>query len=155
MDSIRFLLVTFFGSGLAPFASGTFGSAAAVLVAAGVHYLWGWNPWWLAAGAVVAGVINVACGAWIEKRWGKDPGEVVIDEVAGQWIALMAPIAGAKPLWGYTAAFFLFRIFDILKPLGARRLEALPRGWGVLLDDVLSGIYVALILWGAGTWLPL
>ena len=109
-----------------------------MLVAAGVHYFWGWNPWWLAAGAVVAGVINVACGAWIEKRWGKDPGEVVIDEVAGQWIALMAPIAGAKPLWGYTAAFFLFRIFDILKPLGARRLEALPRGWGVLLDDVLS-----------------
>ncbi len=150
LNSIRFLLVTFFGSGLAPIASGTFGSLAALLVAAGVHYVWGWNPWVLGAMALGAGVINVACGKWIEARWGKDPGEVVIDEAAGQWIALMAPICAREPWLAYTAAFFLFRIFDILKPLGARRLEALPRGWGILLDDVLSGIYVALLLWGVG-----
>ena len=73
---------------------------------------------------------------------------MVVDEVIGQWIAL----AGARTLrWEtYLAAFLLFRLFDIWKPLPARQLEALPGGWGINADDVMAGIYAALVLFLAG-----
>ena len=78
----------------------------------------------------------------------KDPGLVVVDEVIGQWIAL----AGARTLtWEtYLAAFVLFRLFDIWKPPPVRQLEALPGGWGINADDVMAGIYAALVLRLAG-----
>jgi phosphatidylglycerophosphatase A len=75
---------------------------------------------------------------------------VVIDEVAGQWFALsVLPWLPETAVEGWTPwllAFFLFRFFDVLKPLGIRRLESLPRGWGVLLDDVAAGLVVVPIL---------
>ena len=83
------------------------------------------------------------------------PGAVVIDEFAGQWIALSVPLR-AEPggeLVVYTAGFILFRVLDIAKPLGARRLEKLPDGWGVLMDDVLSGVYVAVVLAVVGVFM--
>jgi phosphatidylglycerophosphatase A len=78
----------------------------------------------------------------------KDPGIVVVDEVIGQWIAL----AGARTLnWEtYLAGFLLFRLFDIWKPPPVRQLEALPGGLGINADDVMAGIYAALVLWLAG-----
>ncbi len=78
----------------------------------------------------------------------KDPQIVVVDEVLGQWISL----AGARTLnWkSYLAAFALFRLFDIWKPPPVRQLEALPGGLGINLDDVMAGVYAALVLFAAG-----
>jgi len=82
----------------------------------------------------------------------KDPGRVVVDEVAGQLIALLpVPLMSSGWLYWLIPAFLLFRFFDIVKPYPARKLEALHGGWGIMLDDVVAGIYaalgVALIRW--------
>lgn len=146
--SVPLLAVTFFGSGLFPFAPGTVGSAAAtaVVVALDRAELLSWGL--LLGMAIAASAINVALGPWIERAFGrKDPGAVVIDECAGQWLTFL-PLAFVDPvpLWAFPAGFLLFRVFDITKPLGAKRLERLPHGWGVLMDDVLCGVYSAAIL---------
>ena len=88
-----------------------------------------------------AGISAIASGR-------KDPQFVVVDEVLGQWITL----CGAATLnWkSYLLALALFRLFDILKPAPVRQLEALPDGWGINLDDVMAGIYGALVLSVAG-----
>jgi len=86
-------------------------------------------------------------GVWsssvMEQFWGKDPSKVVIDEVAGMCVSLVFLPVNVKYL---LAAFILFRFFDIVKPLYIRKTEALPRGWGIMLDDVLAGIYTNILL---------
>jgi phosphatidylglycerophosphatase A len=78
----------------------------------------------------------------------KDPGFVVIDEVAGQWIALL----GSPADWKHALiALLLFRIFDITKPFPARQLESLPEGWGIVFDDVAAGLYA----WGVASLIRL
>ena len=82
----------------------------------------------------------------VEALWGKDSYRVVIDEVAGMWVGmLLIPITGPRLL----AGLVLFRFFDIVKPLFIRRMEALPGGVGVMMDDVLAGIYTNLLLHAA------
>ena len=88
-----------------------------------------------------AGVVARASGI-------EDPGFVVVDEVLGQWIAL-AGLARWGAI-GVSAAFLLFRLFDIWKPPPVRQLEALPGGLGIILDDVMAGVYAALVLFLAG-----
>lgn len=146
-DRLAVLAVTFGGSGFSPVAPGTAGSAAATLVIVALAWS-GHATWWLLVLlALAASVINVALGAWIERYFGrKDPGQVVIDECAGQWLTLIPTTLWPAPWWAFLVGFVLFRVFDIAKPLGARRLEKFPRGWGVLLDDVLCGIYAGAIL---------
>lgn len=149
MSSLSSLLATFFGIGRIPFASGTFASAAAlpfgVLLAMG-----GWPA--LAIAVVVAiGVGIWACGKHAAKLGAVDPSECVLDEVAGQWIALI-PVAvfGRPDEWQlYVIGFFLFRLFDVAKfwPLSAA--EELPGGFGVMADDVLAGLIAAALLWVA------
>lgn len=80
-----------------------------------------------------------------------DPDPVVFDELVGQWITLLA---APHTVVGFGVAFFLFRFFDIFKLLGANQLQKLPSGWGVMLDDVLAGIYAALVLYGLNSWRP-
>ena len=147
-------VLTFFGSGLFPVAPGTAGSLAALVVG------WGaWNicdpsfqPYLFPLLGILASAGCVICGERIEALFGKkDPGAVVIDEAAGQWLALsalpwLAP-GSVDQIWPWAAAFVGFRILDVLKPFGIRRLESLPRGWGVLLDDVAAGLVVAPLLW--------
>ncbi|MBC3540989.1 phosphatidylglycerophosphatase A [Rufibacter sediminis] len=92
-------------------------------------------------------VLLTALGVWsaneVEPLWGKDDKKVVIDEVAGMCISLLfIPVTVPYLL----AALVLFRFFDIVKPLGIRKTERLPGGWGVMLDDVLSGIYANVLL---------
>ena len=91
-------------------------------------------------------------GVWsasvLEKDLGPDPPQVVVDEVVGYWIAMFAlPRSWALAI----AGFFLFRIFDIVKPFPVRRAERLRSGWGIMTDDVLAGVYtnvlLQLILW--------
>ena len=149
MNSLSSLLATFFGIGRIPFASGTFASAAAlpfgVLLA-----MRGWPA--IVAGAVVATIVGIwACGEHAAKLGVSDPSECVLDEVAGQWIALIPIALYARPFdWLlYVIAFLLFRLFDVLKfwPLSAA--EDLPGGLGVMADDVLAGLIAAAVLWVA------
>jgi phosphatidylglycerophosphatase A len=81
----------------------------------------------------------------------KDPGRVVIDEIAGQMVALLFIRPTALVL---LAAFFLFRVMDVLKPWPARRLEDLPGGSGIMADDLMAGLYANLILHGLALWRP-
>lgn len=94
-------------------------------------------------------VITIA-GVWsssvMEKVWGKDPSKVVIDEVAGMCISLIWLPVNVKCL---LCALVLFRFFDIIKPLYIRKMESLPSGWGIMLDDVLGGIYANILLQAA------
>jgi phosphatidylglycerophosphatase A len=86
-------------------------------------------------------------GIWssnvVSKIWGKDPARVVIDEVAGMCISLLFVPVTVKYV---IAALILFRFFDIVKPLYIKKIEKLPGGWGIMLDDVLAGIYANVLL---------
>ncbi|HLK70109.1 MAG TPA: phosphatidylglycerophosphatase A [Bryobacteraceae bacterium] len=148
---VRFakLIATWFGCGYSPFAPGTAGSAAAIAIAVGLHETAG-LPWWSfpVLAALLFGPGVWAAGITADAVQRKDPSIVVVDEVIGQWIAL----GGARVLnWkSYLFAFVLFRLFDIWKPPPVRQLEALPGGVGINADDVMAGIYAALILFVAG-----
>lgn len=128
-----------FGTGYAPVAAGTVASVAAVVSGAGLMAM---SPWLLALAAVLA-----TCGGYLAIKLGSvegDPGWVVIDEFAGQWITMLALSRASIP--GLLAAFILFRFFDITK-LG-------PVGWadrqhgafGIMADDVIAGFIAAAIL---------
>src|SRR5207302_2884994 len=130
-----------------PAAPGTAESLAAILIPIALRNPLA--PWHFAILAVLLfGPAVWAADVTARTLKRKDPGLVVIDEVIGQWIAL----AGARTLNGksYLAAFALFRLFDIWKPPPVRQLEALPGGLGINADDVMAGLYGALVLWLAG-----
>jgi len=143
------ILATWFGCGYLSKGPGTAGSLGGLAVAYVLHLLFGWPAW---AYAVLAAVFVApavwAAGAVASAAGSKDPQIVVIDEVLGQWLTL----AGAASLsWGvWLAAFVLFRLFDIWKPAPVRRLERLPGGVGIVADDLMAGIYGALVLRAAG-----
>jgi phosphatidylglycerophosphatase A len=143
------LLATWFGCGLSPVAPGTAGSLAAVAIAVPLHLVYGFGPLAFLLMAVVLFFPGVWSAGVIEKREGKeDPGKVVVDEVIGQWITL----AGAVTLnWKtFLLAFLVFRLLDIWKPPPARQSEHLPGGWGIVTDDVISGVYSALAIFVLG-----
>jgi phosphatidylglycerophosphatase A len=142
-------LATWFGCGYSPFAPGTAGSAAAVVLAILLHEYAGLSPLHFALLAALLFYPAVWAATLTAEAVGrKDPSIVVVDEVIGQWITL----AGARSLgWKtYLAAFALFRLFDIWKPPPVRQLEALPRGLGINADDAMAGVYGALVLFLAG-----
>lgn len=92
---------------------------------------------------VLITILGVWVGNIVEKDWGKDSSRVVIDEVAGVGLTLI----GCPVKWYYVLiGFILFRFFDIVKPLGVREMEQLPKGWGVMADDVLAGLYGLIVL---------
>jgi phosphatidylglycerophosphatase A len=151
MKANRFAIVlaTWFGCGYSPFAPGTAGSAAAIGIAIVLREYAGFSALHfalLAAALFYPAVWAATITAGAVGR--KDPSIVVVDEVIGQWISL----AGARVFgWKtYLAAFALFRLFDIWKPVPVRQLEALPRGLGINADDAMAGIYAALVLSLAG-----
>lgn len=141
-----FLTATFFGIGTLGPGPGTWGSAAAVLIWWGIAY--GIAPHnqatVLAMLAVAAIVVGIPAATRVARAAGKeDPGFVVIDEVAGQWITLLfAPVTWKTLL----AGFILFRGFDILKPPPVRQLERFPEGTGIVIDDVGAGIYAFIVM---------
>ena len=136
------LLATFFGAGRMKPGPGTYGSLAAVLLWFGAAHLFHPDRLALALATVVAALlitlIGIPASTIVARESGRqDPGFVVIDEVAAQWIALIA----MRPDWQHAAlALVLFRLFDIWKPWPIRRLEALPAGTGIMLDDVAAGL---------------
>lgn len=136
-DRLALLLSTVMGVGFLPRAPGTFGTLAACPF-----------PWFMAGGSVFlrAGVLCVlaAVAVWAGGRYSglvgrEDPPEVVLDEVVGFLAAaLWVPLTW----WGISVCFFLFRIFDILKPFPIKSMErTLPGGWGIVADDVAAGLY--------------
>ena len=136
---------TWFGCGYSPHAPGTVGSAAALGIAILIEHFAGWTPPSFAALAIIVSVPAIwAAGETARHAGIKDPQFVVVDEVVGQWLAL----AGGRTLtWkSYLAAFLLFRLFDIWKPFPVRQLESLPGGVGIVADDLMAGVYAALVL---------
>jgi phosphatidylglycerophosphatase A len=138
---------TFFGAGLLKPGPGTYGSIAAVLLWFGAAHLLHPAPIALAIGtaigALAATLIGIPAATIVARESGReDPGHVVIDEVAGQLIALIAIPAD----WRHAViSLLLFRIFDILKPPPIRQLERLPGGTGIMLDDVAAGLFALLL----------
>jgi phosphatidylglycerophosphatase A len=121
------------------------GTIAAAVTCGIIWLLWamGVSPHLFLAGCLVVTLIGVYVGNQVEPYWGKDSSRVVIDEVAGMWIAVLF-IPPSLPL--LIAGFILFRFFDIVKPLYIRRMENFKGGWGVMLDDVLAGVYANILL---------
>jgi phosphatidylglycerophosphatase A len=138
---------TFFGAGLLKPGPGTYGSIAAVLLWFGAAHILHPAPMALAVGtaivALAATLIGIPAATIVARESGReDPGHVVIDEVAGQLIALIAIPAD----WRHAAvSLLLFRIFDIFKPPPIRQLERLPGGTGIMLDDVAAGLFALLL----------
>ena len=143
---VSWLIATFFGVGYLRPGPGTYASVAAAL-------LW-WSasrfvpPAWLtavgAATALAVTLLGIHPSTVVVRESGtKDPGFVVIDEVAGQMISLI----GVPLHWKYLlASLILFRVFDIVKPFPLRYLETLPEGTGIMMDDVGAGLYALALL---------
>jgi len=142
---IRILLATWFGSGYFTKAPGTIGSLMALPFGALIADQFGMIGLMIATAALT--VVGVwAANGYIEQSGEKDPSPVVIDEVAGMWLALM-PIAMTQTWQGVLVAFILFRIFDILKPWPISWADkSVPGGLGVMLDDIIAGVAAAVCL---------
>ncbi|HVW07695.1 MAG TPA: phosphatidylglycerophosphatase A [Bryobacteraceae bacterium] len=144
-----FWFATWFGCGLAPKAPGTFGSLGALIVAWPLIFHHGWQPLWFGGLAIAILYPAIQSATSVSAALGrKDPQIVVVDEVVGQWLTL-AGATRLNPL-SLLYAFILFRLFDIWKPPPVRRLEQLPAGTGIVLDDAMAGIYGAVILYVLG-----
>lgn len=147
MKIIYKLIATALGAGYSPFAPGTAGAVVGCLA------LWIFEKYNLISTTdtpilfigliVITTILGIVTTDKLEVEWGKDPSKVVIDEVIGLWITMMfVPFT----FLNIFLAFILFRFFDIAKPLGIRKLEALKGGVGVMADDILAGIYSNILL---------
>jgi phosphatidylglycerophosphatase A len=148
------LLLTGLGTGYLPIAPGTWGSAGACAVFLAVAFAAGGRQVCVTGTMLsLAAAATLLCGLLggkAEADFGeKDPGQVTLDEWAGQAIALCWLPLGTGPRgWAIAAgaAFAAFRAFDIVKPPPIRALERLPGGWGIVADDLLAGVYANIIL---------
>lgn len=159
-DRVKELFITVLGSGYAPFASGSWGSLAAIILfaipcavvyqlsaATGVALTWLVDVVLLVPGIIVGSLVSIWWGEWAVERFEcKDPKPFVLDEFAGQWLALLSLPAIASGSWlGFGVVLFgqlfLFRAFDVLKVPPAAQMERWPAGWGILCDDLMAGLY--------------
>jgi phosphatidylglycerophosphatase A len=140
------LTATFFGIGRIKPGPGTWGSIATVLLwaAATSQIPLARRTWATIVAAAVVTLVGIPAATRVARAsGGKDPQFVVIDEVAGQLVALSSVPLGWKT---FLAGLILFRTFDILKPFPIRRLEHLPEGTGIVVDDLGAGIYALVIM---------
>ena len=127
-------------TGYIPFASGTFGSLVAVII----YFVPGFEKLWIIIPAIILLFIyGVYVAFKFEKVYGKDPSQCTIDEVVGTWIAL---IALPKTIFITLTSFLIWRLLDIVKPFPARTSENLKGGWGIMIDDVISGFYSLIVV---------
>lgn len=144
------LLATWFGIGLIPGAPGTYGSLVAVPLAWVIVHYWG------LLGLAIAIVALFLVGTWAAGRYARargiaDPGAIVVDEVVGQWLAL---VLVPPDIMAYALGFALFRLFDVIKPWPISLLDRrLKGGFGVMADDVLAGAMAAIVLWNIWIWI--
>jgi len=136
------IVATVFFAGYSPFAPGTVGSAVGLAVYWAVP---GFSGLMLALSCALLFFIGVWAATEVEKSEGHDPPRIVVDEVVGMWVTLYFAPSDRYWLW-MIGAFLLFRIFDILKPFPVGRSQRLPAGWGVMVDDVLAGLYAGFFL---------
>ena len=143
------IIATACGAGYFPWGPGTMGAVFAIAVWLPMFIYMDYSSWLIATAILIA--VFTALGVWsstvAERFWGEDPSRVVIDEVVGMWITLLAVPDHAK-WYMILIAFVLFRFFDMVKPLGVRKMENLKSGYGIMADDVLAGVYGALVLLG-------
>ncbi len=127
-------------SGYPPYASGTVGSA----VALAFYFIPGFESFGIICTAIlITFFFGIKAANTMEQRYGHDPSEVTIDEVVGMWISLfLLP----KKIFLVLAAFFVFRFFDIIKPFPARKFDTMHGGFGIMMDDVIAGIYANIAL---------
>jgi phosphatidylglycerophosphatase A len=155
-DLIAVFIATGFGAGFIPFGPGTWGSIVGLLIAYGLIAAFGSEAMLLQNILIAAGLVSAALGVWASDRAEKifdhkDASQIVVDEVFGQIISFIfiAPHLtgmGANWRWWMIAGFALFRAFDIFKPYPINRLQGLPGGLGVMMDDALAGVYAAVAL---------
>lgn len=134
---------TLAGLGFVSSMPGTLGSAAACLAVI---------PFCSTAFLLSAIIIAAPLGIWASGRYAReigaeDPSEVIIDEAVGVWIAMAGHVVSLKSAGFALPALFLFRVFDILKPIPVSTAERLPGGWGIMADDVVAGVMANLMLW--------
>jgi len=129
-----------FYTGYIPFASGTWGSLAALII----YLIPGFEkPVVIIPAIIVFIILGIITGNKFDVIYGKDPAECTVDEIVGMWISLLFL---PKTFLVVTAAFFLWRAFDIIKPSPARQAEKLPGGLGIMMDDIIAGLYSLLLL---------
>ena len=144
LSKVAWAIATWFGCGLVPRAPGTMGSLGAIplyLLVAGQGRI----------GVAVAAFLVTAVGVWaasvVARELGKkDPQIVVVDEVAGLLVTML-PMREVSWL-AVVIGFALFRLFDVFKPWPIRKLEQLPGGWGIVLDDIVAGVFGAAVMAG-------
>jgi phosphatidylglycerophosphatase A len=142
------VLASVFGAGYAPVASGTVGSFVTVVAI----WLLPLTRLRIAVALVVVILVGIWAGSRVERVLGrKDPGVIVIDEVAGM---LLSVILLPRTIPVLITAFLLFRLFDIWKPFPARESQALTGGMGVMVDDLIAGFYTLILIMGALTLFP-
>jgi len=131
------------------------GAGTVAAVACCICWYLAWASDYNPVATVVITLAITLIGVWsssvVSKIWGKDPARVVIDEVSGMCISLLFVPVTLKCV---IVALVLFRFFDIVKPLFIKKMEFFPGGWGIMLDDVLAGIYANIIL-QAAIWFKL
>ena len=137
------ILSTCFGIGYFPLAPGTVTSIVAVLG----YYFFPvlHNPLLLLSLVLLCSGAGIWAGGVMEEHYGEDPSIVTIDELAGQWLALVFLPEGLVPL---ALSLLLFRFFDIAKPGPVDAAQRLPGGWGIMVDDLLAGLFANLSVWG-------
>lgn len=145
---IPVIIGTGFGAGFWPWGPGTAGAVLATAMWLALSCVLGECQ--LALVTFLLVIVFTIAGTWATKRlqpfWGDDPSRVVVDEMVGVWIPLMLAGDPEHKWWWATAALLLFRFFDILKPLGIRNLDRRKGAIWVMLDDVLAGVYSAIVL---------
>ena len=142
------VIATGFGAGFSPFAPGTAGAALATLIwyVMSTFFSTSFLLYTIILLILSVTILGIMSANVLEPVWGEDPSRIVVDEMVGVWIALLAVIPFN---WYYMLfAFILFRLFDIFKPLGIRKMEKIKGGLGVMMDDILAGIYSCLLILG-------
>jgi phosphatidylglycerophosphatase A len=145
MKKMAEVVATAFYVGYAPIVPATFGAALGAIV------YWFVMPQSVATETLVTLAViflAIVTSGKAEEKYGKDGRRIVIDEVAGMFVSLcfLVPRGTSKSFLVFLAAFVVFRVFDILKPFPANRLQKLPGGWGVVADDVFAGIYTNVLI---------
>lgn len=149
-DFLPVMIGTGFGAGFWPWGPGTAGALLATLIWLALN-LW-LVPTILIVVTIVLIVVFTLLGTWATDRlqpfWGDDPSRVVVDEMVGVWLTLLL----ATNWWQALLAFLLFRFFDIVKPLGVRKLDRLKGAFWVMADDLLAGCYAGVVLYIIRIW---
>jgi len=143
MRRLIYLIATGLYTGYSPIASGTAGSALGLAA----YFLFpSFRQWILLSACILFFFLGVWSATHIENyERKKDASIIVIDEIVGMWISLLFLPISMGWIW-WLAAFFIFRIYDIIKPFPAGRSQKLHAGWGVMVDDVLAGVYTNMTL---------